>query len=87
MMNYENKKEHLIKDLVKIIDNLDTNLMELGSLDGTGSKKNNLKKWYIEKKAIHEIKKLLHDINKYEKYDEKEMEQVEKEFKNFNFWS
>lgn len=50
MMNYENKKEHIIIDLVNIIDNLDTNLMELGSLDGTGSRKNSLEKWYAEKK-------------------------------------
>lgn len=84
MMNYEYKKEPIIKDLVHIIDTLDADLIELSSLDGTVSRKNSLKKWYAEKKAIHEIKKLLHDINKYEKYDEKEMKQIEREFKDFD---
>lgn len=84
MMNYENKKEHIIKDLVKIIDALDADLIELSALNGTGSRKKSLKKWYAEKKALHEIKKLLHDINKYEKYDEKEMKKIEKEFEHFD---
>ncbi|EOS7697263.1 hypothetical protein FNP17_RS09065, partial [Enterococcus hirae] len=44
-------------------------------------KKHNLKKWLVERKAIHEIKKVLHEADKYEKYDEKELD---KEFKEIN---
>ena len=38
--------------------------------------------WIVEKKAIHEIKKIAHEAGKYEKYDEKalqkEIDEVEK---------
>lgn len=30
-----------------------------------------MKKWIVEKKAIHEIKKIAHEAGKYDKYDEK----------------
>ena len=42
------------------------------------NKKHHFKKWLEEKKALHEIKRLLNEISKYDKYDEKEMEKAEK---------
>ncbi|MCZ1572672.1 hypothetical protein GHI13_14780 [Enterococcus faecium] len=36
---------------------------------------------YMDFIAIHEIKKVLHEADKYEKYDEKELD---KEFKEIN---
>lgn len=39
-----------------------------------------MKRWIVEKKAIHEIKKIAHEAGKYDKYDEKELEkELEKE--------
>lgn len=87
MTNYDKKKDHLLNDLIAVIDKLDESLMKLNDLEGSSYRKNSLKKWYEEKKAIHEIKKLLHDINKYEKYSEKEMEKFEKEFEDYDIWA
>ena len=41
------------------------------------------KKRFAEKKAVHEIKKILHEAKKYEKYDDKELEKAEKYFDSF----
>nr|WP_187147183.1 hypothetical protein [Enterococcus faecium] len=55
--------------------------LSLDTLSENPEKKHNLKKWLVERKAIHEIKKVLHEADKYEKYDEKELD---KEFKEIN---
>lgn len=86
MANYEKRKEHLLNDLTTIIEKLDGNLAKLEDIDASNYRKHSLKKWCEEKKAIHEIKKLLHDVNKYEKYDEKEMDKFEKEFEEYDIW-
>ena len=52
------------------MDKLDSNLAELDSLEAD-AKKHSMKKWIVEKKAIHEIKKIAHEAGKYETYDEK----------------
>ena len=33
--------------------------------------KHSMKKWLVEKRAMHEIKKIAHEAGKYDKYDEK----------------
>ncbi|MEN2277697.1 hypothetical protein AAH985_13935, partial [Enterococcus faecium] len=60
---------------------LDKELDELDRLSKNPEKKNNLKKCLVDVKAIHEIKKVLHEDYKYEKYDVKELD---KEFKEIN---
>lgn len=34
----------------------------------------------MQRRALHEIKRLLHDVDKYDKYEAKELEQFEKDF-------
>lgn len=72
MTNYNKKEEN-------VLSKLDNSLAELDSLEND-SKKHSIKTWYYEKKALHEIKKIANDIDKYDKYDEKEWEKTEKEF-------
>ncbi|RBT09087.1 hypothetical protein EA91_02495 [Enterococcus faecium] len=68
--------------IIRTLSNkLDKELDELNTLSENPEKKHNLKKWLVERKAIHEIKKILHEADKYEKYDEKELD---KEFKEIN---
>ncbi|EGO8349118.1 hypothetical protein D7L56_09945 [Enterococcus faecalis] len=60
------------------MNKLDASLEELDSLD-EDTKKHSMKKWIVEKKAIHEIKKIAHEAGKYdEKELEKEMDLLEK---------
>jgi len=79
MTNYEKKEENIINSMAKVLEKLDHNLTELDTLEND-SKKHSIKTWYYEKKAIHEMKKIMNDVDKYDKYDEKELDQVEKEF-------
>ena len=37
-----------------------------------------MKKWFVEKKAIHQIKKVLYEADKCDRYEEKELEKVKK---------
>ena len=75
------KEEKVVNKIVSVVNKLDKELDELDTLSENPEKKHNLKKWLVERKAIHEIKKVLHEADKYEKYDEKELD---KEFKEIN---
>lgn len=81
------KMDHNEKELNKIIDKtadelnkLGTTLDKLNMLDSDDKKHAVLKSFY-QHHAINEIKKILHDANKYEKYDEKEFEKYLKSIK------
>ena len=73
MTNYEEKEAKALVKIAEVLDKLDENLAELDTLDAD-AKKHSMKKWIVEKKAIHEIKKIAHEAGKYDKYDEKELE-------------
>ncbi|EMF0505016.1 hypothetical protein H8599_000675 [Enterococcus hirae] len=81
MSNLEHKEEKTLDKIIATVNKLDKELDELDTLSENPEKKHNLKKWLVERKAIHEIKKILHEADKYEKYDEKELD---KEFKEIN---
>lgn len=81
MSDLEHKEEKALDKIVVAVNKLDKELNELDTLSENPEKKHNLKKWLVERKAIHEIKKILHEADKYEKYDEKELD---KEFKEIN---
>jgi hypothetical protein len=72
MKNYEEKQVKVVENIVNTVEELDQELAKLDMLE-QDKKKHALKKWYIEKKALHEIKHILHEAKRYEKYDEKEM--------------
>lgn len=57
MSNYEEKEAQALAKIADILNKLDASLEELDSLD-EDTKKHSMKKWIVEKKAIHEIKKL-----------------------------
>ncbi|MGM0158405.1 hypothetical protein IGI47_002737 [Enterococcus sp. AZ191] len=78
MSNLENKEEKVLNKIVAAINKLDIELSELDTLSENPEKKHKLKKWLVERKVIHEIKKILHEADKY---DEKELD---KEFKEIN---
>lgn len=67
------KRSASISKNCDVLNKLDASLEELSSLD-EDTKKHSMKKWIVEKKAIHEIKKIAHEAGKYDKYDEKELE-------------
>ncbi|NTP95689.1 hypothetical protein HQ854_14400 [Enterococcus faecium] len=81
MSNLENKEEKVVNKIVSVVNNLDKELDELSTLAEKPENKHNRKKRLVERKAIHEIKKVLHEADNYEKYDEKELD---KEFKEIN---
>lgn len=80
MVNYVAKEEKVIEKIVKTIEKLDSDLEKLDDINAEEGHKHKFKKWHTEKKAFHEIKRLLHEIGKYDKYDEKELEKFEKDF-------
>lgn len=57
MSNLENKEEKVVNKIVSVVNKLDKELDELDTLSENPEKKHNLKKWLVERKAIHEIKK------------------------------
>lgn len=72
MKNYEKKDKNVVENIIKTMKTLDYELAKLNTLE-QDKKKHALKRWFIEKRALHEIKHILHEANLYETYDEKEM--------------
>lgn len=70
--NYEEKEAKVLVKIADVLNKLDSNLEELDSLN-EDAKKHSMRKWLVEKKAMHEIKKIAHEAGKYEKYDEKDL--------------
>jgi len=76
MENYKKKDKNVVENIIKAMEKLDYELAKLNTLK-QDKKKHALKRWFIEKKALHEIKHILHEANLYETYDEKEMADFE----------
>lgn len=74
MTNYEKKEERVLDDIAKVMTKLDDYLDKVQEDTNTPGKENDLKKRFAQKKAVHEVKRLLHDIDKYENFREEELE-------------
>lgn len=81
-MSYEKKEEKIVEKIIAAVDKLDNELDEIDALS-EDTKKHKMKKWFAEKKALHEIKKILHEEGRYAKYDEKELQKEFEEFDNY----
>ncbi|WP_427814996.1 hypothetical protein ACQKTA_13350 (plasmid) [Enterococcus sp. 22-H-5-01] len=84
MTDYEKKEEKVLDNIANTVVKLDDELSKLNSLNENTTKEHEFKKWYAEKKAIHEVKHILHEVGKYAKYDDDEMKKIDKYFENFN---
>lgn len=77
MTDYEKKEEHVLDKIAKEVVKLEEELTKIDALEDDNKQKHEIKKWYAEKKAMHEIKRILHEAGKYDKYEEKELEQLD----------
>ena len=73
----ETKKVAALQEIADTVDRLDTILEELKGTD------NKLKAWYEQKKAVYEIKKILHDATHYERYNKAEADEFLSEYNSF----
>ncbi|WP_282709508.1 hypothetical protein [Ligilactobacillus sp. Marseille-Q7487] len=77
------KYEKIVNQIAETIVKLDDDLAQIDAASEPKDKMHEMKKWFAEKKAIHEVKRLLHEVSKYEKYDEKELEKMTAFLKSF----
>lgn len=84
MATIAEKETKIVDKIATAVQKMDDELAKLDALNEDKDKKHTMKKWYAEKKAIHQIKHILHEIGKYEKYDDKELEKVAKFFETFS---
>lgn len=82
MTNYEKKEERTLDDIAKIMTKLDNYINDIQENSDTPSKEREIKKWFAQKKAFHEVKRLLHDVDKYEKFQENELDGIVNNFNN-----
>lgn len=75
---YEYKEDKTINRIVDIMCNLDNDLNTIDNLElsSTTSRK---KEWRAEKKALHEVKSILHEVNLYNNYKDKEEQTYERD--------
>lgn len=79
MPNFDKKEQETLKKIVTTINKLDKYLDEIAD---TPDDKKDIKKWYAQKRAVHEIKRLLHEINQYDTYDDEELTKTDDNFEN-----
>lgn len=80
MTNYEKKEDKVLDKIATVQSNLDDTLNKIDDLYADDEKKHTIRKWYEEKKANHEIKKILHEEDKYDNYVEDELSQFEDDY-------
>lgn len=67
--------DEVIDLIAKTLEMLDLELAYLKENEAT-SKRQSMKLWFEEKKAIYEVKRILHEINYYDQYNEEESNQI-----------
>ncbi len=72
----QKKQDKILENIAKTVDKLDKYVDELGQLD-ENDKDHTIKAWYAQKRATHEIKHILADIDKYDGYDPKSVEPMD----------
>lgn len=65
MATYDEKQEKVLDKIADVVKDLDATVADYTKLSLDG-KSHSFKEWIDEKKAIHEIKKVLKEIGKYE---------------------
>lgn len=78
----EEKQLKVIDDIAARLIKLDEEIAKIDALKEAHGDHFSFRKWFEEKKAVHEIRRILKDAGKYQKYDEKEIEKIEKFFKD-----
>ncbi|WEV45771.1 hypothetical protein OZX60_03305 [Streptococcaceae bacterium ESL0687] len=80
MADYTEKQEKVLDKISRVLTKLDETVDKYSELEEDG-KSHRIREWIEEKKAIHEIKKILKEVDKYSdnadhEYD-KELAQVQ----------
>lgn len=71
MEESKNREEKALDKISKIAYKLDSDLEKIKKMKQEESDKNHeMVVWMTEKKALHEIKKILHEVEHYEDFDE-----------------
>ncbi|ARN94003.1 hypothetical protein AZI11_13820 (plasmid) [Levilactobacillus brevis] len=82
MTNYQNKEEQALERIVNEMLQLDAEVTQAAELEENPDKGYTFKAWRAEQKALHNIKRILHEAHKYDGYEEKEEEQTEKDLQD-----
>lgn len=69
----EKKQEKAINEIEHVLGKLEKTLVKLGTLELSDKDHKVLKDFYLEK-AYHDVKKILKEVGKFEKYDDGEFE-------------
>lgn len=73
MADYSEKEDKVLDKVADTVNKLDDSLNQLDALDNDPDKTHKVKEWFLEKKALHEIRKVLYEAGKYEDYTEDEL--------------
>lgn len=67
MKTYTEKENKVILKISNELQKLDNNLKILDHIEDDTGKLHRMQRWNADRNAIHEIKNILHEINKYKK--------------------
>ncbi|MGX4685576.1 hypothetical protein JNUCC83_01565 [Vagococcus sp. JNUCC 83] len=79
MKTKEEKEMNIIDDIVKTVKKMDEHLEVIQQEDITNQTK--LKEWFYEKEMLHDIRHILHDIDKYDGYNLKRVDPIDENLK------
>lgn len=79
METKEEKETKIIDDIVKTVEKMDKHLENIQQEDKSNQTK--LKEWIYEKEMLHDIRHILHDIDKYDGYHLKRVDPIDENLK------
>lgn len=77
MADYEKKEDKALDEIDKVLNKFDT---AVDKEDVDYEEGHKIRGWWERRRAIHDIKKIMHEAGKYDKFDEKEYDQFVKDY-------
>lgn len=78
MENTQEKEEKIIDNIVKTVEKLDHHLDSIEQEEETS--KSRFKEWFYEKEALHDIRHILREIDKYDGKHLKKLAPIDENF-------
>ncbi|MBS0948612.1 hypothetical protein [Levilactobacillus brevis] len=76
---YKNKEDKALQDITDTVSKLDAEIEKIEALTDSNDR-HPLEKWHAERLALHDIKRILHDTNKYDHYKADDKDQIDAYF-------
>ncbi|MCY9806206.1 hypothetical protein OXT66_01420 [Lentilactobacillus senioris] len=77
MADYDKKEDKALDKISEVLDRLDTNVSKEDADLEAGHR---TRAWFEKHRAIHDVKKIMHEVGKYDRFDEDQYNKFMKDY-------